>query len=82
MRGFGPASDYLKARQELQLLRAQFVEMGINLKPRHPKMSELQQRIALQERLMEIFQGQTSEQFDSQMGSLRVQSHITEAAIK
>ena len=82
MRGFGPASDYLKARQELQLLRAQFVEMGINLKPRHPKMSELQQRIALQERLMEIFQGQTSEQFDSQMGSLRVQIQNTEAGIK
>lgn len=82
MRGFGPASDYLKARQELQLLRAQFVEMGINLKPRHPKMSELQQRIALQERLMEIFQTQTSEQFDSQMGSLRVQIQNTEAGIK
>jgi capsular exopolysaccharide synthesis family protein len=82
MRDFGPASDYLKARQELQLLRAQFVEMGINLKPRHPKMSELQQRIALQERLMEIFQGQTSEQFDSQMGSLRVQIQNTEAGIK
>ncbi len=82
MRGFGPASDYLKARQELQLLRAQQVEMGVNLKPRHPKMAELGQRIALQERLMEIFQGQTAEQFASQMESIRVQIQNTEAAIK
>lgn len=82
MRGFGPASDYLKARQELQLLRAQYVEMGINLKPRHPKMAELAQRIGLQERLMEIFQGQTSEQFNSQMESLRVQIQNTEKGIK
>ena len=82
MRGFGPAADYLKARQELQLLRAQLVEMGVSLKPRHPKMAELQQRIALQERLMEIFQGQTAEQFDSQMQSIRVQIQNTEASAK
>ena len=82
MRGFGPASDYLKARQELQLLRAQYVEMGVNLKPRHPKMAELAQRIGLQERLMEIFQGQTSEQFNSQMDSLRVQIQNNEKGIK
>ena len=82
MRGFGPASDYLKARQELQLLRAQQVEMGVNLKPRHPKMAELAQRIAMQERLMEIFQGQTAEQFASQMESIRVQIQNTEAGTK
>ncbi len=82
MRGFGPAAEYLKARQELQLLRAQYVEMGINLKPRHPKMAELAQRIGLQERLMEIFQGQTAEQFTSQMESLRVRIQNTEAGIK
>jgi capsular exopolysaccharide synthesis family protein len=82
MRGFGPAAEYLKARQELQLLRAQYVEMGINLKPRHPKMAELAQRIGLQERLMEIFQTQTGEQFVSQMESLRVRIQNTEAGIK
>ena len=82
MRGFGPASDYLKARQELQLLRAQYVELGVNLKARHPKMAELAQRIALQERLMEIFQTQTGEQFDSQMESIRVQIQNIENAAK
>jgi succinoglycan biosynthesis transport protein ExoP len=82
MRGFGPAADYLKARQELQLLRAQLVEMGVYLKPRHPKMAELQQRVALQERLMGIFQTQTGEQFNSQMDSLRVQIQNTESGIK
>lgn len=82
MRGFGPAADYLKARQELQLLRAQLVELGVHLKPRHPKIAELNQRIALQERLMEIYQGQTAEQFASQMDSLRVQIKNTESAIK
>ncbi len=82
MRGFGPAADYLKARQELQLLRAQFVEMGVFLKPRHPKMAELSQRISLQERLMEIYQAQTAEQFKSQMESLAVQIRNTEAGIK
>ena len=82
MRGFGPAADYLKARQELQLLRAQYVELGVNLKPRHPKMAELAQRIGLQERLMGIYQAQTAEQFASQMDSLRVQIESTERGIK
>ncbi len=82
MKGFGPAADYLRARQELQLLRAQLVEMGIHLKPRHPKMAEINQRIAMQERLMEIFQGQTAEQFASQVESLQVQIKNTEAGIK
>ncbi len=82
MRSYGPAGDYLKARQELQLLRAQLVELGIYLKPRHPKIAELNQRIAMQERLMEIYQGQTSEQFASQVESLNVQIKNTEAAIK
>jgi capsular exopolysaccharide synthesis family protein len=82
MKGFGPAADYLKARQELQLLRAQLVEMGVHLKPRHPKMAEISQRIAMQERLMEIFQGQTAEQFASQVESLQVQIKNTEAGIK
>jgi len=82
MKGFGPAADYMKARQELQLLRAQLVEMGVNLKPRHPKMAQLNQRIAMQERLMEIYQNQTSEQFASQVESLRVQIKNTEQGIK
>ena len=82
MKGFGPAADYMKARQELQLLRAQLVEMGVNLKPRHPKMAQLNQRISMQERLMEIYQNQTSEQFASQVESLRVQIKNTEQGIK
>ena len=82
MRGFGPASDYLKARQELQLIRAQLVELGVYLKPRHPKIAQLNQQIAMQERLMEIYQGQTAEQFASQVESLRVQIANTEAAVK
>lgn len=82
MRNFGPVSDYLKARQELQLLRAQRTEMSVNLKPRHPKIAELNQRIAMQERLMEIYQSQTSEQFASQVESLHAQIKNTEAVIK
>lgn len=79
---FGPAGDYLKARQELQLLRARMVELGINLKPRHPKMAELNQAIAMQERLMDIYRGQTQEQFASQSESLRLQIKGTEESIK
>jgi polysaccharide biosynthesis transport protein len=82
MKGFGPAADYMKARQELQLLRAQLVEMGMNLKPRHPKMAQLNQRISMHERLMEIYQNQTSEQFASQVESLRVQIKNAEQGIK
>jgi len=82
MQSFGPAADYLKARQEVQLLRAQLVEMGINLKPRHPKMAQLNRRIAMQERLMEIYQGQTSEQFASRVESLRVQIKNDEEQVK
>lgn len=82
MRGYGPAADYLKARQELQLLRARLVELGINLKPKHPKIVELNQAITMQERLMEIYQNQTKEQFASQIDSLRLQIKSTEESIK
>ncbi len=82
MQGFGPAADYLKARQSLQLLKAQMVELRVNLKDRHPKIGDLQQQIAMQERLMEIYQGQTAEQFASQMETLRVRIKNTEASIK
>lgn len=78
----GPASEYLNARQQLQLLRARLVEMGINLKPKHPKMVELSQAIAMQERLMEIYQGQTKEQFASQTDSLRLQMESNQSEIK
>lgn len=82
MSSFGPAADYLKSRQQVQLLKANLVELGINLKPRHPKIAQLQQQIAMQERLMEIFQAQTAEQFDSQIDTLRVRIKNTESSIK
>lgn len=82
MNRYGPAADYLKARQELQLLRAHLVELSINLKPKHPKIAELNQSIAMQERLMEIYQNQTKEQFASQIESLQVQIKSTESSIK
>ncbi len=82
MRSFGPAGAYLSAKQEMQLLRAQAIELGAVLKARHPKMQAIEQKIALQQRLIDIYQNQTVEQFKTQMESLRVQIASTEKAIK
>jgi uncharacterized protein involved in exopolysaccharide biosynthesis len=50
-----PPRDFLAAKQQVQLLKLHRQELGQALRPKHPKMIRLDEEIAQQEKLVEIF---------------------------
>lgn len=70
---FGPEADYMKANQQLQLLRARLEDFSQYLRPKHPFIAQLNNEIALQERLIAIFKNQSREQLGAQRESIRIQ---------
>jgi len=63
-------SDYLRARQQVLLLRAEKDELGQDLRPKHPKIIALNEEIARRERLLAIFRQQSAEQLENRKDSL------------
>lgn len=66
-------SDYLKAKQQIFLLKAEQQELGQFLRPKHPKMIAMSEEIARRERLLEVFRQQTADQLETRKSSLRLQ---------
>jgi capsular exopolysaccharide synthesis family protein len=66
-------SDYLKANQQILLLKAEQEDWAQNLRPEHPKMIALSEEIVRRERLLNIFHQQSSEQLESRKNSLKLQ---------
>jgi len=66
----GSEGEYLKAKQHVAILEQQRKELGINLRPEHPKMIVLQEEIDRQKSLLEIFRSQTQEQLASRQHAL------------
>jgi capsular exopolysaccharide synthesis family protein len=71
----GFEAAYLQAKQQIVLLKAQRDELSQYMRPKHPDIIALDDEIARQQRLLEIFQEQSREQ-------LRNHQHIVEAQIK
>ena len=69
----GADADFLKIRQEIQLLKAEQTELSEFLRPKHPKMIELQDKLAQKEKLLEIFKEQSREQLTNRQGSIEIQ---------
>jgi polysaccharide biosynthesis transport protein len=67
-------SDFLKARQELQLKKVELQEWSEILRPKHPRMIALNEEIARRENLLKIFKEQSREQLESQRDSLSLQT--------
>jgi polysaccharide biosynthesis transport protein len=65
--------DYLKAKQQILLLKADRDEMAQYLKTKHPKMIALSEEIARRERLLDIFRQQSADQLDTRKNSLALQ---------
>lgn len=66
-------SDYLKAKQEIQLRKAELQEWSQFLRPKHPRMLALTEEISRRERLLEIFRQQSLEQLDNRRNSINLQ---------
>ena len=75
-------SDYLKAKQQILLLRADQQDLGQFLRPKHPKMIALSEEIARRERLLDIFRQQSADQLSNRKGSLALQIKNLEKDIK
>lgn len=74
--------QYLEAKKQILLLKAQRDELGENLRPAHPKMVALTKEIDEQERLLEIFRSQSVEHLDDTRHTLEVQIQNLQASIK
>ncbi|HEY5912474.1 MAG TPA: polysaccharide biosynthesis tyrosine autokinase [Verrucomicrobiae bacterium] len=67
------AVDYLKARQQLLLMKAEQQDLAQYLRPKHPKMVTMSEEIARRERLLEIYRQQNAEQLEARKASVALQ---------
>ena len=75
-------SDYLKAKQQILLLKAEQQDLGQYLRPKHPKMLAMSEEIARRERLLDIFRQQSAEQLDARKASLALQIETLQGDVK
>ena len=74
--------DYLHAKQQILLLKAEQQDMGQYLRPKHPKMLAMSDEIARRERLLDIYRQQSADQLESKKGSLALQIKNLEKDVK
>ncbi|HWB59552.1 MAG TPA: hypothetical protein VG733_08670, partial [Chthoniobacteraceae bacterium] len=77
----GSEVDYLKARQEIELLKAKRDELSKVLRPKHPDMIQLNQDIQREETLIGMFRSQTLDQLKSHKESLALQIQNIQSSI-
>ena len=70
---FGPQADYLKARQQIELLGAKLADFSRSLRPKHPFIVKLKNDMALQEELISIYREQSRTQLAARRESCRLQ---------
>jgi succinoglycan biosynthesis transport protein ExoP len=78
----GPEGDYLKAKQSLQLLKAERETLSKDLRPRHPKIIKLNDEITKQEKLIELYRQDTVEKLDTRRKSIGKQMENLQTNIK
>src|SRR5205814_9004169 len=69
----GPEGDYLKAKQALQVLKAERDTLSKDLRPRHPKILKLDDEIAKQENLIKLFREDSVEKLETRRKSIGIQ---------
>ena len=80
--GVGPEDDYLKAKQQVQLLKAERDTLSRDLRPKHPKIIKLNDEIAKQEDLIKLFRADTVEKLKTRQESISKQMENLQANIK
>jgi succinoglycan biosynthesis transport protein ExoP len=78
----GPETDYLKAKQTLQMLKAERETLSKDLRPKHPKIIKLGEEIKKQEKLIELFRQDTVEKLETRRKSIGKQMENLQANIK
>jgi capsular exopolysaccharide synthesis family protein len=78
----GPEADYLKAKQQVQLLKAERDTLARDLRPNHPKIIKLNDEITKQDKLIELFRADTLERLKTRRESIGKQMENLQANIK
>ncbi|MFL6514669.1 MAG: polysaccharide biosynthesis tyrosine autokinase [Chthoniobacterales bacterium] len=78
----GPEADYLRAKQQVQLLKAERDTLAKDLRPKHPKILKLNDEITKQERLIELYRNDTVEKLDTRRKSIGKQMENLQSNIK
>lgn len=78
----GPEADYLRAKQQVQLLKAQRDTLARDLKPKHPKIIKLNDEIVQQEKLIDLFRADTVERLETRRKSIGKQMENLQSNIK
>ncbi len=78
----GPEGDYLKAKQQVQLLKAQRDLLAKDLRPKHPKILKLNDEITQQEQLIKLFRQDTVEKLETRRKSIGKQMENLQSNIK
>src|ERR1051326_816428 len=78
----GPEGDYLKAKQQVQLLKAERDTLAKDLRPHHPKIIKLNDEITKQEKLISLFRADTLEKLKTRRESIGKQMENLQSNIK
>ncbi len=78
----GPEGDYLKAKQALQLLKAERETLAKDLRPRHPKIIKLTDDISKQEKLIDLYRTETVDKLETRRKSIGKQMENLQTNIK
>ena len=74
--------DYLRAQQQLLLMKAEQEQLGRDLRTNHPKMIAMKEEIARREELLRIFRGQSEDQLKNRKEMLALEIQILEKDLK
>lgn len=77
----GPEGEYLKARQAVQLLKAERDSLSKDLRPKHPKIIKLNDEIDKQEKLIALYRQDALEKLETRRKSIGKQMDNLKANI-
>ncbi len=79
---YGPLAEYQRAKQQLQMLKAEREDFSRYLRPKHPTIVTLDEQINRGEKLIEAFRNQSVETLKTRRESIRLQIQNIEGVIK
>jgi len=78
----GPEGEYLKAKQQVQLLKAERETLSKDLRPKHPKILKLNDEVTKQESLIKLFRADAVEKLETRRKSIGKQMENLTGNIK
>ncbi|MDR3404552.1 MAG: polysaccharide biosynthesis tyrosine autokinase [Chthoniobacter sp.] len=75
-------TEYMRARQQIEVLRTERAEYSKDLRPKHPIIVDLDRQIAQQQQLIDVFRKQSTEDLQRRRESTRLEIQNLEKTIQ